>query len=104
MYEIRLTRNAENDLRALDARWRTGVLAGMREHLSHQPTMVSKSRIKKLRELRLPRYRLRVGEIRIYYDVGEDYVMVHGIVPKDKSIEWLKVYGIPDDHGTTKPS
>ena len=85
MYELRLTTNAENDIRALDARFRAIIVAAMRTHLTHEPTKTSKSRIKRLRELRLPQYRLRIETIRVYFDVGEDYVMVYGIVPKADS-------------------
>jgi hypothetical protein len=34
-------------------------------HLRHEPTKVSKSRIKRLRGLSQPQYRLRVGDIRV---------------------------------------
>jgi mRNA-degrading endonuclease RelE of RelBE toxin-antitoxin system len=104
MYELRLTTNAENDLRALDASFRASVIAAMRTYLTLEPTKTSKSRIKRLRELRLPQYRLRVETIRVYYDVGEDYVMVYGIVPKAASYEWLDENGIPYDHSPTEPS
>jgi mRNA interferase RelE/StbE len=104
MYELRLTTNAENDLRALDARFRSSVIAAMRAHLTHEPTKTSKSRIKRLQELRLPQYRLRAETIRVYYDVGEDYVMVYGIMPKAASYKWLDENGIPYDHSPPKPS
>ncbi len=104
MYELRLTKNAENDLRTLDAKFRAVVLASMRTHLTHEPTKSSKSRIKRLRELRLPQYRLRIETIRVYYDVDKDFVMVHGIVPKADSGDWLDENGLPYDHSTTEPS
>jgi mRNA interferase RelE/StbE len=40
-------------------------------HLRHGPTKLSKSRIKRLRGLEQPQYRLRVGETRVFYDVTE---------------------------------
>jgi mRNA-degrading endonuclease RelE of RelBE toxin-antitoxin system len=104
MYELRLTKNAENDLRALDARFRAAVIAAMRAHLTHEPAKTSKSRIKRLRDLKLPQYRLRVDEIRVYYDIGEDYVMIYGIISKERTFQWLDEHGIPNDHSTPEPS
>lgn len=56
------------------------------------------------RLIKLPQYRLRVDEIRVYYDIGEDYVMIHGIIPKERTFEWLDEHGIPNDHSTPEPS
>ena len=49
------------------------------------------SRIKQLRPGTYPPYRLRVDEIRVYYDVDEArrLVVVLGIVPKSKCAAWL---------------
>lgn len=93
MYEIRLTEDAENDLQALDARWRATVIDALKRYLTHQPTAVSKSRIKKLRDLKLPQYRLRVDAIRVYYDVFDDHVIVYGIISKSTSTDWLNEKG-----------
>ena len=95
MYELRLTTNAENDLRSLDAKFRASVIDAMRTHLAHEPAKTSKSRIKRLRDLKLPQYRLRVETVRVYYDVGEDHVMIHGIVSKAASYNWLDEHGLP---------
>jgi mRNA interferase RelE/StbE len=51
-------------------------------HLRHQPTRVSKSRIKRLRGLSQPQYRLRVGEARVFYDVTQEAVEILAIVTK----------------------
>ena len=62
-------------------------------HLRHEPEKISKSRIKRLRELASPQYRLRVGEIRVFYDViGHDVVLL-GIVPKSVAVSWLRAFG-----------
>ena len=45
-----------------------------RAALRFEPTKLSKSRIKRLRGLEQPQYRLRVGEIRVFYDVTETEV------------------------------
>jgi mRNA-degrading endonuclease RelE of RelBE toxin-antitoxin system len=93
-YDIELTRNAEQDYLSLDARWRANIKAALEVHLRHEPTKESKSRIKRLRELDHPQYRLRVHEHRVFYDVTEDLVMVHAIVPKDKADVWLAQFGV----------
>jgi mRNA interferase RelE/StbE len=36
-----------------------------------------------------PQYRLRVDEIRIFYDVWENIVEVIAIVPKSQAAQWL---------------
>ncbi|HOW64456.1 MAG TPA: type II toxin-antitoxin system RelE/ParE family toxin [Candidatus Paceibacterota bacterium] len=92
-YEIRVTDHARNDFMALDARWRSEIKAAMEAHLRHEPAKQSKSRIKRLRGLRQPQYRLRVADIRIYYDIEGDHVNVLGIAPKDRADEWLARYG-----------
>jgi hypothetical protein len=63
-----------------------------------QPIKVSKSRIKRLRGLSHPHYRLRVGEdIRVFYDVAEEVVQVLAIVPKSEAEAWLKKHGESDE-------
>jgi mRNA-degrading endonuclease RelE of RelBE toxin-antitoxin system len=42
------------------------------ECLSYEPTRQSRSRIKRLRGLSNPDYRLRVGEYRVFYSVNQD--------------------------------
>jgi len=54
----------------------------MEKHLRYEPTKVSKSRIKRLGDVRRPGYRLRVGETRVFYDVSGGVVEVLAIVPK----------------------
>jgi mRNA interferase RelE/StbE len=92
-YEIRVTDHAREDLSALDARRRSAVKAAMETHLRHEPTRQSKSRIKRLRGLRQPQYRLRVADIRVYYDIEGNHVNVLGMVPKARADEWLARYG-----------
>ena len=68
-------------------------------HLRHEPTRVSKSRIKRLRGLSRPQYRLRVGEIRVFYDVGREQVSILAIVTKAEAQSWLNREGIPHEDG-----
>jgi mRNA-degrading endonuclease RelE of RelBE toxin-antitoxin system len=93
MFTILFTAEAEQDYRALDARWRAEIREALREHLTHEPRKESKSRIKRLREVLHPEYRLRVGEMRVYYDVAENTVTVVSIVPKGRADDWLRQYG-----------
>jgi len=65
----------------------------MELHLRHEPTKTSRSRIKRLRGLARPQFRLRVGEVRVFYDVIGSQVEVLAIVPKSKTDEWLKEMG-----------
>ncbi len=92
-YRVVLTKNACEDFDALDTRWRATVRDAMRVHLTHEPTKQSKSRIKRLRDLRHPQYRLRVGDIRIFYDVTGGDVVIIAIMPEEKTIQWLEKHG-----------
>ena len=58
-------------------------------HLRHEPEKVSRSRVKRLRGLRQPQYRLRVGEVRIFCDVIGETVQVLAIVAKKEAEAWL---------------
>ncbi|HEY3169898.1 MAG TPA: type II toxin-antitoxin system RelE/ParE family toxin [Thermoanaerobaculia bacterium] len=49
----------------------------------------SRSRIKRLRGRRRPQYRLRIGDLRVFYDVAEERVEVLAIVSKEGAVEWL---------------
>jgi len=92
-YEIVLAPEALEDLRYLDAPVRPEVRDAIETHLRYEPMKVSKSRIKRLRGLSRPQYRLRVGDVRVFYDVSEKAVEVLGIVPKSSVDEWLKKAG-----------
>jgi mRNA interferase RelE/StbE len=92
-YEIVLAPEAANDLKFLDAHLRAEIRDAMEHHLRHEPTKISKSRIKRLRGLSRPQYRLRVGEIRVFYDVSKDAVEVLAIVAKSRCDAWLREAG-----------
>jgi len=94
-YEILLAPSAAEELRALRADIRSRVRDGIELHLRHEPTKVSKSRLKRLRGLGKPQYRLRVDEIRVFYDVEEGTVQVLAIISKGEAERWLKAAGIP---------
>ena len=92
-YEIVLAREAVEDLKSLRAYLRKEVRDGIERYLRSQPTRQSKSRIKRLRGVSRPQYRLRVGTLRIFYDVTEKEVQVLAIVDKERSQSWLDQEG-----------
>ena len=97
-YVVAIARSAQEHFKNLDARWRSSLKKGMRKHLETTPTRQSKSKIKRLRGLRQPQYRLRVGDMRIYYDVNDEEkrVEVLGFVLKSQTADWLNKHGIPE--------
>ena len=92
-YRVVFAREAHADFRDLPARTRAEVRDAVNRHLLHEPTRVSRSRIKRLRGTRRPQYRLRVGDVRVFYDVLEREVEVLAIVAKAEASEWLKRIG-----------
>lgn len=96
-YEIIFALQAEEDLLALQAYDRAKVLDAIETHLRFAPEEVSRSRIKRLRDLEWPSYRLRVDDIRVFYDVF--YTIEGGVVEilviKDKAaaMQWLAERG-----------
>ena len=92
-YDIILAPEAVDDLQQLKANIRATVRAALATHLRHGPTRVSKSRIKRLRGLRRPHYRLRVDDIRVFYDVHEMNVEILAIIDKSEADAWLAQFG-----------
>ena len=88
-YEIILAPAAAKDLRRLKANLRAVVRDTIERHLRQEPAKVSKSRIKRLRGLSHPQYRLRVGDVRVFYDIIESTVEVLAIVHKSNAEAWL---------------
>jgi len=70
----------------------------MRTHLEHAPRRESKSKIKRLKGLRQPQYRLRVDRMRVFYDVNDDRgrVEILGFVLKPEADQWLREHGEPE--------
>jgi mRNA-degrading endonuclease RelE of RelBE toxin-antitoxin system len=97
-YDILLAPEAAADLRLLRANVRAEVQDALERYLRPRPTETSKSRIKRLRGVSRPQYRLRVGaDIRVFYDVREATVEVLAIVPKSRAEQWLRRRGEPDE-------
>jgi mRNA-degrading endonuclease RelE of RelBE toxin-antitoxin system len=95
-YEITLSLRAVADLKNLPARMRSELRDQIELHLRHAPMKGSRSRIKRLRGLRRPQFRLRVGDIRIFYDVAEAEVQILTIVPKEQALAWLTTSGVSE--------
>jgi mRNA interferase RelE/StbE len=98
-FEIILAPGAATALKNLAVPVRTGVVKAIAVHLTHEPTKVSKSRIKRLQGLSQPQYRLRVGDIRVFYDVTETQVQVLAVVTKAEAQSWLDEQGTPVEEG-----
>ncbi len=88
-YEIILSPEAVEDFRSLKATLRAKVRDGLKRYLRHEPTKVSHSRIKRLRGLSQPQYRLRIEDLRVFYDVAGTKVEVLAIVEKSEVDKWL---------------
>ena len=96
-FEVVLSPGAVRELNALAAYDRSGVRDAIERHLRHEPTRTSRSRIKRLRGLSRPQFRLRVGDIRVFYDVTETTVEVLAIISKAEAEAWLREEGEPDE-------
>jgi mRNA interferase RelE/StbE len=88
-HRVTLSPEARAHFHGLCAYDRAKVRDAIDDHLQHGPTDESKSRIKRLRDLRRPQYRLRVDNLRVFYDLEHDEVIVLGIVEKAHAEEWL---------------
>jgi mRNA-degrading endonuclease RelE of RelBE toxin-antitoxin system len=92
-YNIVLAPEAIEDLNGLKANARAEVKDAIQKYLRNEPAKSSKSRIKRLRGFRRPQYRLRVQNVRVFYDVVDDTVEVLAIVEKLAASEWLERHG-----------
>jgi mRNA interferase RelE/StbE len=100
-YDIILAPEAVADLQGLKANTRATVRDALELFLRYEPTKESKSRIKRLRGMARPHYRLRVGEIRVFYDITEATVEVLAIVDKADAEAWLDQEGERDEADPT---
>ena len=100
-YEIIFSSEAETDIVALKASDRAKALDAIETFLRYEPTKISKSRIKRLREMQMPQYRLRIDDLRVFYDVSyteeeEGIVEVLSIREKFEAMKWLTEFGRKD--------
>ena len=94
-HEITFAPEALEDLRRLRKVDAVIVIDAIELHLRHAPEFISRSRIKRLRELTSPQYRLRIDEWRVFYDVAEGEVRIRGVVRKPDANDWLAQFGEP---------
>ncbi len=102
-YAVVLAPEAVEDLTALRAYERAAVVDAMGRHLRQNPAKTSKSRIKRLRGLQRPQYRLRVDDVRVFYDVTDRTVEVLAIVAKAEAAAWLERHA-ERDPGRPRPN
>jgi mRNA interferase RelE/StbE len=100
MFEIVLAPDATDALKRMPTPVRTMVKEAIERHLRHEPKKVSKSRIKRLRGLNQPQYRLRSGDIRVFYDVTETQVQILAVVTKAEAQAWLDEQGTAEEDPT----
>ena len=74
-FQITITADAESQWRALPARERQVLEAAIQARLLHQPTTPTKA-IKRLRPNLLAEFELRVGDLRVPYNVEGAEVML----------------------------
>ena len=77
-------------------------LDGIETFLRYEPEKTSKSRIKRLREMKRPQYRLRIDDLRAFYDVsyteyGSGFVEVLRIREKSEAMKWLAEFERRDE-------
>ena len=92
-FEIVLAPEAIADLRKFKAGDRAAIKEALETHLRHEPTKTRRSRIKRLRGLARPQYRLRVEEVRVFHDVSGSTGEVLAIVAKSEAQSWLAQFG-----------
>ncbi|MEG4288138.1 type II toxin-antitoxin system RelE/ParE family toxin [Microcoleus sp. C2C3] len=102
-YRIEFTETALEDLRVLRASDRSKIEDAIETYLRYEPDKVTKSRIKRLRGLISPEYRLRVDEHRVFYDIEytvepeNKLVLILAVKHKSEVNEWLTVQEVSDE-------
>ena len=86
-FKVLYSPDTEEHLRALTARQRTTVMDGIDKRLGSQPTIETRNR-KPMRPNHLAPWELRIGELRVYYDVQ--------IEPEP--IVFIRAIGIKEDN------
>ncbi|MBY0522511.1 MAG: type II toxin-antitoxin system RelE/ParE family toxin [Gemmataceae bacterium] len=71
LFEIQYAKQAVADVHALRPFDQKKVLDAIEIHLLNEPMKTSRSRIKRMAQPFWSEYRLRVDDIRVYYDVDE---------------------------------
>ena len=82
-YRIILSPTAKEQMRDLTARQRSQIVDTVDEQLTHQPTVETRNR-KPMRPNPIAPWELRIGTIRVYYEVRED----------PEQMVWIEAIGI----------
>jgi mRNA-degrading endonuclease RelE of RelBE toxin-antitoxin system len=82
MFEIAVRPTALKQLRRLRRVDAVAILDALDRYLRLEPDRPSRSRIKRLRGPQDATYRLRVGEYRVFYDIGKSVVTVVAVLHK----------------------
>lgn len=103
-YRITITRDAEQQLEALPVREQRVLAAAIVTRLQDQPTTPTKA-IKRLRPNPLAEYELRIGDLRVLYNVEGDEVvlLVVGRKVGNKLIVSGEEFHGHQDHPTEPP-
>ena len=94
-FSIVLAPEAVEDFKSLKANVRSVVRKALDIYLRQEPAKTSRSRIKRLRGMDRPQYRLRVDDVRVFYDVSNSTVEILAIVKKSEAATWLARFGNP---------
>ena len=96
-YKIVLAPQAEEDLLNLKAHERAKAIEAIEKHLRYEPEKTSKSRIKRLQKVDWPKYRLRIDNLRVFYDLvyEAESGVVEVLVVREKmeAMKWLAEFG-----------
>ena len=82
MFEIAVKPTALKQLQRLRRVDAVAILDALDRYLRQEPDRPTRSRIKRLRGQQGATYRLRVGEYRVFYDIGKSVVTVVAVVHK----------------------
>ena len=103
-FKLTITEDAERQFRSLSVREQGILEAAIRSRLEHQPTTTSKA-IKQLRPNPLVDFELRVGNLRVLYNVEGDEVTILVVGRKSGNrlvVEGEEFHGHQDD--STEPA
>jgi mRNA interferase RelE/StbE len=93
MFEVVVQPTALRQLRRLRRNDAVAILDAVDRYLRHDPDRPSRSRIRRLRGQQDAAYRLRVGEYRVFYDIGEGVVTVVAVLHKRDTATFYRKEG-----------
>lgn|SRR5512134_309905 len=95
-YGIRFAESVKDQIRQLSARQRAQLIDAVEQQLSHEPMVETRNR-KPLRPNPLAPWELRVGDLRVFYEVatGENEVRVLAVGQKRGNTVWVGGKEVP---------